>query len=549
MSDDRPVTPVMKPDAEDEKHPRDMRFWLIFLSLCVCGFITALEMGVISAALPTIVDDLHGSQFMWVGSAYALGATALLPFSGGLAQLFGRRPVLLGSLALFAVGSVVCGAAKSMNTLIAGRTIQGLGGGGIISLSQIVVADLVPLRERGSFNGLITLAYSVGCGISPIVGGSLAATGQWRWIFYLNVPICGLAAVLVVAFLRLRTPPGTLREKLQRIDYIGNILVVGATTSTVLALTWGGIQFSWGSANILVPLIVGLCGLAVFLIYEARFAAHPMVPFDVMSTRTGLSGYAQTFFTSMILITIIYYLQVYFQACYNVSPTAAGVDGLGVAFITAPVGLFAGIVIQKTHSYRVPLWIGWIWIVVGIALLGTLDADTSRGKAIGYSIIAAIGMGTLILGSYFPVLAPVSVTKNAHALAFFVFLRNFSLVWGVTVGGTVLQNQLHKRLPAEFAAQFPGGVEIAYAAIPLIRTLEEPLKTQVRNAFADSLKIVWWVTTGIAGLGLLCSLGMKHYPLHTSVDKDWGLDGAPQSKVDDIESNDIGKPESHQIVG
>ncbi|KAJ7833677.1 major facilitator superfamily domain-containing protein [Mycena leptocephala] len=480
-----------------------MRFWLIFLSLCVCSFVTAIELGSVTTALPTIINDLHGMQFIWI---------------------FGRRPVLLGSLLLFGTGSAVCGAAKSMGALIAGRTIQGLGGGGIISLTQIIVSDLVSLRERGAFNGLISIAYAIGVGIGPVVGGGLAVTGQWRWLFYLNIPICGLAAVLVVAFLRLRTPSGTLREKFARIDYFGNLLVVAATTATVLGLTWGGIQFPWGSANVLVPLILGLVGLVGFFVYEGRYARYPMVPFDVLSTLTALSGYVQTFLTSMILIIIGFYLQVYFQACYNVSPVGSGVDGLGLSFIGAPIGLIAGIVIQKTNSYRIPIIVGWALMVVGIGLLSTLDADSTRSKAIGYSIIAGMGIGDLILASYFPVLAPIKVAQNAHALALLVFVRNFSLVWGVTVGGTILQNELHKRLPPDFVALFPGGVEIAYSIIPSIRTLEEPLRTHVRVAFAESMQVVWWTTTGIAGLGFLVSLSMKHYKLHTDIDGEWGIE-------------------------
>ncbi|KAJ6482238.1 major facilitator superfamily domain-containing protein [Mycena vulgaris] len=491
------LNPAQQEELADEQPPRDIRFWLIFVSLCVCGFIVALELGSISTALLTIVDELHGEQFIWVGSAYALAATALVPLSGGLAQVFGRRPILLGSLLLFAAGSTLCGAAKNMNVLIAGRTIQGLGGGGIISLTQIVVADLVSLRERGAFNGLISISWSVGCGIGPVVGGSLAVSGQWRWLFYLNVPICGVAAVLVILFLRLQTPAGTLREKLARIDYTGNLLVVASTTSTVIALTWGGIQFAWGSVNILVPLILGMLGVCAFMVFERRFAKHPMVPFDVLSTRTGLSGYAQNFFTSLIMITLIYYLEVYFQACYNVSPIGAGVDGLGLAFVSAPMGLVAGIVIQRTNSYRVSIWFGWICMIVGVGLLSTLDADTSRAKPIGYSIIAGAGIGILFVASYFPVLAPLHVSKNAQALSFFV--------WGITIGGTILQNELHKHLPAEFIAKFPGGTEIAYSIIPVICSLEEPLRR-------------------IAGFGFLVSLLMKHYQLHTAVDRDWGIE-------------------------
>ncbi|KAJ7711738.1 major facilitator superfamily domain-containing protein [Mycena olivaceomarginata] len=472
-----------QPEPAEEKPPRDMRFWLVFLCLCVCSFIAAVELGAISTALPTIIEALHGTQFIWVGSAFTLGSTALIPFAGGLAQIFGRRPILLGSILLFAVGSA---------------QYKVLVGGGIISLTQIIIADLVSLRERGTFNGIISIAYSIG-------GGSLAAKGQWRWLFYLNIPICGLAAALVLAFLHLRTPPGTLREKFGRIDYFGNFLVVAATTSTVIGLTWGGIQFSWGSAKVLVPLILGLVGLGLFLLYEGLFAPYPMVPFNVLCTRTGLSGYAQNFLTSMLMITLNYYLQVYFQACYNVSSIGSGVDGMPVAFIAAPIGLIAGIVIQKTNGYRITITVGWILAAVGYGLLSTLDADTSRGKSIGYSVICGAGFGSLILASYFPVLAPLSVRQNAPALALFVFIRNFSL---------------------NSFAQFPEGVEIAYSIIPVIRSLEEPLRTQ-------SLKVVWWTTTGFAGLGFLVSLLMRHYPLHTSVDKDWGMEKMEKHEIDD----------------
>ncbi|KAJ7629491.1 iron permease [Mycena polygramma] len=529
---DLDILPLAK--FPDKKPPRDFRFWLIFLCLCVCSFLAALEIGSITTALPTIINELRGTQFIWVGSAFTLGSTALIPLAGGLAQIFGRRPVLLSSLVLFAVGSAVCGAAKEMNMLIAGRTIQGLGGGGIISLTQIIVADLVSLRERGSFNGLISMqalngmidrAYALGVGIGPIVGGGLTSIGQWRWLFYLNIPICGLAAILVILFLRLRTPPGTLREKFARVDYLGNMLVVAATTSTIIGLTWGGIQFPWGSAHVLVPLILGILGLGGFLVYEGRYAEYPMVPFSLLSTRTGLSGYVQTFLASMIVVEINYYIQVYFQACYNVSPLGSGVDGLALAIIAAPAGLIAGVVIQKTNSYRASIAVGWIFMIIGMGLLSTLDFDSSRSKAIGYSAISSAGLGILILATYFPVLAPITVTETAQALALFIFMRNFSLVWGITVGGTILQNELHKRLPADFVAEFPGGVEIAYSIIPVIRILPEPLKTQVRVAFADSLKVVWWTTTGIAGLGLLVCLCMKHYKLHTTVDENWGMEG------------------------
>ncbi|KAF8143101.1 iron permease [Mycena galopus ATCC 62051] len=519
--------------TDEEAKPRDARFWLIFLSLFVCGFITMLEMASITTALPTIVDVLHGEQFIWAGSAYALGGAALIPLAGGMAQIFGRRPVLLSSLLLFAMGSAVCGAARNMNMLIAGRTVQGLGAGGIASLSQIIIADLVSLRERGTFNGLIAIAYTIGLGSGPAIGGALATSGNWRWLFYLNIPVCAVAALLVFLFLRLRTPGGSLRERFARIDYLGNLLVVGATTSTVIGLTWGGVQYSWGSARVLAPLIIGIIGLAVFFMYEGRYAKNPMVPFDVSNTITGFSGYVQAFLNFLIQIIIIYYIEVYFQSCFAVSPTAAGVDAMALAFVGAPGGLIAGLIIQKTNSYRIPIAAGWSFSVVGFALLSTLNENSSRSRAIGFSVIPGLGIGSLALSTYFPVLAPIPVSKNAQALALFIFTRNLALVLGVAIGGTILQNELHSHLPVAFAAQFPGGTEIAYSIIPMIRMLPEPLRSQVRAAFAKSLQKVWVAAAVIAGLGLLVSLFMKPYPLHTSVDRNWGMEDKDYPKDDE----------------
>ncbi|KZT20290.1 iron permease [Neolentinus lepideus HHB14362 ss-1] len=519
----RSPSPTAGRAVEEPAKKRGWRFWVVILSIACSMFIAALELVAVSTALPTIVDDLHGKEFIWVGSAYALASTAFLPLSGSLAQIFGRKVIMLASLVIFALGSALCGAAKSMNFLIAGRTVQGLGGGGIASLVQIILSDLVPLRERGIFNGLIGIAWSTASAIGPIVGGALAEHGKWRWLFYLNIPICGFAALLVMVFLQLRTPPGTFREKLRRMDWIGNIMVIASTTAVVIALTWGGIQYSWGSANVLVPLILGLLGLVAFVIYEAKIPDHPIVPFNLMASRTGISGYAQTFLMPVMMLDLVYYLPTYYQSCKDASPIRSGVDTLTIACIIAPSGIIAGATVAASKKYCPQIYLAWILAIIGAGLLSTVHADTPRSHSIGFQAVASAGLGILTSTTYFPVLAPLPVSSNAHALAFFTFFRNFAQVWGVTIGGTILQNGLVKRLPVEFQTQFPGGTAIAYSIIPLIRDLEEPLKEQVRVAFGESLRHIWYAAIGFSGAGLIISLGMKSLPLHTSVDEDWGI--------------------------
>ncbi|KAL5536448.1 hypothetical protein ACEPAF_270 [Sanghuangporus sanghuang] len=504
--------------------PKDLKFWMCIVSVMFASFLMTLEMSGIGTALPVIVSDLHGKQFEWVGTAYTLAATAFLPMSGALAQVFGRRNVMLLQIFYFALGSALCGAATSLGFLIAGRTIQGMGVAGIASLSQIIIADLVPLQERGTYNGLVALAFGFGTAIAPVVAGSLAQKGQWRWFFYMNLPICGVTACISAIYLNLKVPRGTFKEKILSLDWTGNTIIVASTTSVVLALTWGGIEFPWSSAKVLVPLILGLAGLVAFVIYEAKVPEAPLVPLRILAHRTSISGYVQAFFGNFYLLGTIFYLPTFFQACKDASPTRSGVDVFGLAFTIMPFGIIAGVSVAKFGRYRPQLWLAWVSLIVGGALMSTLDTDSNVGHFIGYQVIVGLGLGILLTTGFFPVLAPLTVKYNASALAFFMFVRWFSQIWGVTVGGTVLQNGLTKKLPADFVSRFPEGTSISFSIIPVIPDLEEPFKRQVQDAFSQSLRIFWLVLTGVAGLGLISSFFMQALPLHTAMDKDWGLE-------------------------
>ncbi|KAF8996657.1 iron permease [Cyathus striatus] len=489
--------------GDQTKPKRGIKFWGVFIAITVAAFTSALDLTAVSTALPVIAHDLDGSQFIWVPAAYALSSTAFLPTSGGLAQVFGRRSVMLVGLFLFALGSAMCGAAPSMNFLIASRTIQGLGAGAITSLTQIILSDMTSLQERGTFNAFIALAWAVASFTGPVIGGGLASRGAWRWLFYLNLFTSAFSAFLVVIFLRLKTPEGTIKEKLGKMDWVGNILIIASSSACIIALTWGGVVYPWSSARVLVPLVLGIVGLILTFMYEAcSLSILSYVPFALMSTRTGLSGYLQTFLTAIVLVCSVYYLPVYFQACKGASPVGSGVDIFGLGFVLTPC---------------------WAVMMVGLGLLSMLDADTVKGASIGYEAVVAIGLGIMTTATYFP---------NAHALAFFTFARSFGQVWGLTIGASALQNFLSNNLPADFQKSFPEGTPVAYAAIPVISSLPPATAAAVRVAFAGGLSRIWEILIGISGLGLLVSFGMKHLPLHNSVDEKWGVEKGPEGDAE-----------------
>ncbi|PPQ80060.1 hypothetical protein CVT25_001489 [Psilocybe cyanescens] len=508
------------------KPGKGFHFWIVIGAICSSLFLGALELTAVSTALPTIVDSIPNfppTDFVWVGSAYALAGAAFLPMSGSFAQIFGRRPVMLFSLVMFGTGSVMCGAAKSRSLFIAGRTIQGLGGGGILSLTNIILADLVPLQERGVYNGLIGVTWSVAAAIGPVIGGALASSGQWRWLFYLNLPICGIVLVFVGLFLRLPTPTTSFKEKISQFDWIGMFLIIAGCCACIIALTWGGITFAWTSAQVLAPLCVGIFGILMFTLFEWRISSNPIVPSILLSNRTTLSGYLQTFIIQAVLVSFIYYMPVYFQACKGASPTGSGVDLFGLAMTLSPISIIGGVSITVFNCYRPQLWFGWSLTVLAMGVISTLDSTSPRAMSIGFEVLAGAGMGIAYTGTFFPVLAPLSVESNAHAIGLGIFLRSFAQVWGITICGTVLQNELQANLPLEFFELVPDSHALAYGAIAKVHSLPSPLRELVEEAFATSLKKVWLTLLGMSASGLLVSFAMRSYQLHTNLDKRWGV--------------------------
>ncbi|OJT04410.1 hypothetical protein TRAPUB_4866 [Trametes pubescens] len=501
-------------------------FWLSFLAILVSMFLSALDLSAIPTALPTITDDLNGSDnFIWVGSAYGLASAAVLLLAGRLADIFGRKPVMLSSIALFTLGSVLAGISQSMSMLIAarGKLVQGMGGGSIITMAEIIMADLVPLAERGVYQGFIVLVWALAAGVGPVIGAVLAQKASWRWLFYLNLPLTGIAFALVSFFLHVRSPPGSIWQKLARVDWLGNFLMAAGSTLALLGLTWGGVSYPWDSAHVAVPLVVGLFLLGLFFVYEVCIPMEPTFPLQVIANRTSASAYLATFIHGITSMSAIYYLPVYFQACLGASPLRSSVQTLPMALVIAPFALVCGIIVKVINKYRAVNVVGWIISIIGFGLLSLLRADSPPPQWVGFQFLMSAGTGIVYASTIFAILAPLPVSRNAAALAFYTFSRTFAQTWGIAISGTILQNQLKDRLPAAFTSQFPAGVDISYQAIPLIANLEEPLRSEVRAAFASSMAVIWKVMVGLCGVGILTLFLLKEVPMVKHTDETYGL--------------------------
>ncbi|KAI5114854.1 hypothetical protein M0805_000620, partial [Coniferiporia weirii] len=311
--------------------------------------------------------------------------------------------------------------------------------------------------------------------MSPVIAGALAGRGLWRWFFYMNLPIAAATALMTILFLDVRIPRSSTGQKLKSLDWIGNALVIASTTCVVLALTWGGVMHPWTSANVLVSLILGLIGLGGFICYEVYVPDYPVLPFQVLSSRTGLSGYAQAFFGNFFQFATVYYLPLYYQACKNDSPLLSGVNTLPLSIGLMPFAMASGISIAKTGKYRPQLWASWFFLMLSAGLFSTVKTSSGKGSAIEFQLLMSVGLGILQTSPFFPILAPIDISLNANTLAFFMFVRFFSQTWGISIGGAIIQNALKKKLPEELIAQLPKGTSIVYSLVEVIPTLDEPL--------------------------------------------------------------------------
>ena len=256
-----------------------------------------------------------------------------------------------------------------MGMLIAGRSIQGIGGGGINMLIELIVCDMVPLRERGNFIGLLFGFITIGAALGPFVGGIIVQTTTWRWVFYLNLPIGGAALIALFLFLHVGyKKETTVMQRLKRVDWLGNAVFVTAVTAILLALTWGGTIYAWSSFRIVLPLVLGFVGLAIFLLFESsKFCREPTMPPQLYKNRTSVTAFGLTFIHAMLTYWVLYFLPVYFQSVLLSTPARSGVQLLPTILGIIPFAIVSGLLLTKFGRYRPLHHIGFALITLALA--------------------------------------------------------------------------------------------------------------------------------------------------------------------------------------
>ncbi|KAI2473092.1 MFS general substrate transporter [Annulohypoxylon bovei var. microspora] len=533
--------------AGENKAPapkRGFRFWAIIVGLCIANFQASLENSVIVTSGPTIVDDLKmGEEYIWITNAFFLCCAAVQPLFGQLCNIFGRRWLMLFAIVLFTLGSGICGGAKSSAMLIAGRGVQGAGSGGIGMIVSIIIADLVPLRERGYFLAIIMILYTVGMTCGPIVGGAIVDATTWRWVFWINLPIGGVSLVLLYFFLHVNyNKEMPLGQKLRRIDWVGNGLLMAGTIVMLYALTYAGVKYPWSSWQTLVPLLIGVFVIVLFAVWEGRgLSPELVIPPRLFRHRTSLISAINTFLHWMLVYWGTYFLPVYFQTVLLFSAERTGVSLLPMTLISIPGCAVAAILVSRWGKFKMLHLIGEAVFTVGLGLFALQWEGSTTAEWATYQSIGALG-GGVVLETLLPAFqAPVPETDQAAATATWAFIRTVGGVWGVAIPATIFNNrvdQLIYTISDPRARQLlAGGGAYQHASAAFVTSFPDPVVAEIRAVYREALKLVFLTAVAFGGLATLLFLLEKDVPLRQQLETEYGLTEKTTLVADDVEQN------------
>ncbi|MFB7663322.1 DHA2 family efflux MFS transporter permease subunit [Kitasatospora sp. NPDC056138] len=489
--------------------------WVPIGALLLAMLLAALDQTIVSTALPTIVSDLGGLEHLsWVVTAYLLASTAATPLWGKLGDMYGRKRLFQASIVIFLIGSALCGLAQDMGELIAFRALQGLGGGGLIVLSQAIVGDLVPPRDRGKYQGLFGAVFGVTSVLGPLLGGVFVDNLSWRWVFYVNLPVGVVALAVIAAVL-----PGAGAKRRHTIDYLGTFLIASVATCLVLMTSLGGTTWPWGSWQVIGLAALGAVLLVAFVAVENR-AAEPVIPMRLFRSRTFGLVAVISFVVGFAMFGALTYLPTFLQVVMQVSPTLSGIHMLPMVLGMLLTSVGSGQIVSRTGHYRIFPIAGTVVTAVGLVLLSRLTEHSSTAEMSLYFLVFGLGLGLVMQVLVLIVQNSVGYEDLGVATGAATFFRSIGASFGVSIFGTVFASGLNHRMrDALTGLTLPPGFrpEDVTADPRIIATLPAAARAAVHHAYAESITRVFLYAVPLVIVAFVLSLFIREHRLRSTV--------------------------------
>ncbi|ODV78401.1 MFS general substrate transporter [Suhomyces tanzawaensis NRRL Y-17324] len=512
----------------EDQYIHGVQLMLCFFSVFLCMFLVALDQTIVTTIVSTVGNKFHAFEKVgWLASGFLLTMAVFIQPFAKLSIILGRKHTMILGIVLFEAGSLLCALAPTMNVLIGGRVLAGIGASGIQGMTFVIVSEILPIHKRPVGMAVLSATFAVASVLGPVIGGAFTTHVSWRWAFYINLPIGGVAMVFFIYSFRPPFPEGSILEKLKTYDYLGTFFMTSGIVVFLLALTFGGNDYAWNSAAVILCFVLGFLMIVVFCVWNFKFSKNPLIPYDIICTPQLVACFVTASGVFAFFIASMIYLPVYFQVIQEKSALSSGLHLLPTVIAVVISSAASGIFIQKTRYIKIVALVGSVLGPIGIGLLCLLQVDSSKSAQIGLLIIVGISTGLNMQPSVIgaQVSAPKTPGSTILTISLVNFFRSLSSSIAADLADTVYSSSLQKIYAEAVRSETNQDIltELANITPKMLRSdnsfisrLSPEAQHFVKSQIMKAIRNVFYMGIGLAAISLIGSLFITNKRLPTA---------------------------------